>query len=68
MPQYVRENGALKVIPDSEATEDGEISLSPRRKILDEGNVVIEGRDDGSTVIREKRVSDHTFLQLHTYL
>jgi hypothetical protein len=62
MPQYIRENGAIKVIPDDRTTEDGEIDLSPRRKIIDEGNIVIEGRDDGSTVIREKRPTDHTFF------
>jgi len=62
MPKYVRENGGIRVIPDDQTTENGEIDLSPRRKIVDEGNVVIEGRDDGSTVIREKRVSDHQFL------
>jgi hypothetical protein len=62
MPQYIRENGAIKVIPDDNTTEDGEIDLSPRRKIIDEGDIIIEGRDDGSTVIREKRPEDHTFL------
>jgi len=62
MPKYVRENGAIKVIPDDQTTKDGEIDLAPSRKIIDEGNVVIEGRNDGSTVIREKRVSDHNFL------
>jgi hypothetical protein len=62
MPQYIRENGAIKVIPDDNTTEDGEIDLSPRRKIIDEGNIIIEGQDDGSTVIREKRPTDHTFF------
>jgi hypothetical protein len=62
MPQYIRENGAIKVIPDDNTTEDGEIDLSPTRKIIDEGDIILEGRDDGSTVIREKRPEDHTFL------
>jgi hypothetical protein len=68
MPQYIRENGAIKVIPDDNTTEDGEIELSRKRKIIDEGNIILEGRDDGTTVVREKRPTDHTFFQnVQTY-
>jgi hypothetical protein len=67
MPQYIRENGAIRVIPDDNTTEDGEIDLSPKRKIIDEGNIVIEGRNDGSVAIRERLVKDQTFLGSNVY-